>query len=376
MLPLSSASCPAAIVTLAVDSPPRGCSVMPFLHRFEDSRSVREIEQELQPKVQNMEKSSKRGKIPQHDWPSIIKRYEAGETLASIARTYDCSPPAISYIVSRSRTRESTAEERAIDTNRASEAPRAKSRSSKGSEPEGSGDAPEIKTIRVEDLSLETSIPVERMPIEPQQTAPADSMQDTDPSRAEVSGADGAIKREGTYAPNEKLAVAASQLDGGEPRRTLHLSLSQEGAHRSDTRRQHSPLGSHSSSSGTIPINRSSSIQQPGSLQPNRGRAADNTLPANGGSLQMMTEPHPAKDVDSFIDQSLRDRVDSDITAFLAAFDAALAQDTPESRAGLRDATDRLLRAGARTRIQLERLEARLPLPPRDGHSVPTWRPR
>jgi len=349
---------------------------MPFLHRFEDSRSVREIEQELQPKVQNMEKSSKRGKIPQHDWPSIIKRYEAGETLASIARTYDCSPPAISYIVSRSRTRESTAEEPAIDTNGASEAPRAKSRSSKGSEPEGSGDAPEIKTIRVEDLSLETSIPVERMPIEPQQTAPADSMQDTDPSRAEVSGADGAIKREGAYAPNEKLAVTASQLDAGEPRRTLHLSLSQEGAHRSDTRRQHSPLGSHSSSSGTIPINRSSSIQQPGSLQPNRGRAADNTLPANGGSLQMMTEPHPAKDVDSFIDQSLRDRVDSDITAFLAAFDAALAQDTPESRAGLRDATDRLLRAGARTRIQLERLEARLPLPPRDGHGVPTWRPR
>src|SRR5262252_6120449 len=78
---------------------------MPFLHRFEDSRSVREIEQELQPKVLNMEKSSKRGKIPQHDWPSIIKRYEAGETLASIARTYDCSPPAISYIVSRSRSK-------------------------------------------------------------------------------------------------------------------------------------------------------------------------------------------------------------------------------------------------------------------------------
>src|SRR5207244_6812552 len=50
-----------------------------------------------------MEKPSKRGKIPQKDWPSIIARYEAGETLASIARTYDCSPPAISYVVSRSR---------------------------------------------------------------------------------------------------------------------------------------------------------------------------------------------------------------------------------------------------------------------------------
>ncbi len=57
-----------------------------------------------------MEKSSKRGKIPQQDWPSIIKRYEAGETLSSIARTYDCSPPAISYILSRSRARGATAE--------------------------------------------------------------------------------------------------------------------------------------------------------------------------------------------------------------------------------------------------------------------------
>src|SRR5437868_1798517 len=57
-----------------------------------------------------MEKSSKRGKIPQQDWPSIIDRYKGGETLASIARTYDCSPPAISYIVSRSRARDATAE--------------------------------------------------------------------------------------------------------------------------------------------------------------------------------------------------------------------------------------------------------------------------
>jgi hypothetical protein len=90
----------------------------------------------------------------------------------------------------------------------------------------------------------------------------------------------------------------------------------------------------------------------------------------------MVTEPHRVKDADAFIDQALRERVDGDITAFLAAFDAALAQDTVESRTGLRDATDRLLRAGARTRIQLERLEARVPLPLRDGHAVPTWRAR
>src|SRR2546423_9148332 len=61
-----------------------------------------------------MEKSSKRGKIPQSDWPLIMARYEAGETLASIARTYDCSPPAISYVVSRSRERNPGAAARPI----------------------------------------------------------------------------------------------------------------------------------------------------------------------------------------------------------------------------------------------------------------------
>jgi hypothetical protein len=92
----------------------------------------------------------------------------------------------------------------------------------------------------------------------------------------------------------------------------------------------------------------------------------------------MIMEPHRTKESSAFIDQALRERVDGDITAFLAAFDAALAHDTPESRSGLREATDRLLRAGARTRIELERLEARVPLPPRDnsGHAAPAWRPR
>jgi hypothetical protein len=80
----------------------------------------------------------------------------------------------------------------------------------------------------------------------------------------------------------------------------------------------------------------------------------------------------------AFIDSELRARVDGDIAAFLAAFDAALAEDTPASRTGLREATDRLLRAGARTRIELERLEARMPLPPRDTgrQSEPAWRQR
>jgi hypothetical protein len=87
----------------------------------------------------------------------------------------------------------------------------------------------------------------------------------------------------------------------------------------------------------------------------------------NGPPPQLISEPRISGDSGTFIDKALRERVEADIAVFLTAFDAALAEDTPESRAGLREATDRLLRAGARTRIELERLEARAPLPPRNG---------
>ena len=85
-----------------------------------------------------------------------------------------------------------------------------------------------------------------------------------------------------------------------------------------------------------------------------------------------------ARDNGGFIDHALRERINEDIAAFLAAFDAALDHDTLESRTELREATDRLLRAGARTRIELERLEARIPLQSREANprSFPAFRSR
>jgi hypothetical protein len=100
--------------------------------------------------------------------------------------------------------------------------------------------------------------------------------------------------------------------------------------------------------------------------------------PGNVAAMRSAAEAQPAKEGGAFIDHALRERVDSDIAAFLAAFDAALDHDTAESRTGLREATDRLLRAGARTRIELERLEARVPLVPREkgGQEARGFRPR
>ncbi|HEV8029691.1 MAG TPA: hypothetical protein VGP42_01600 [Stellaceae bacterium] len=91
-----------------------------------------------------------------------------------------------------------------------------------------------------------------------------------------------------------------------------------------------------------------------------------NPFPVRPAPIHPAGESQRGKNGGAFIDQVLRERVDGDIAAFLAAFDAALESDTVETRTELREATDRLLRAGARTRIELERLEARAPLPARD----------
>ena len=57
------------------------------------------------------------------------------------------------------------------------------------------------------------------------------------------------------------------------------------------------------------------------------------------------------------VDAALRQRVNSDIAAFLVAFDSMFETNTPEARGVLLEATDRLLRAGARTRLAIEEAE-------------------
>jgi transposase-like protein len=42
-----------------------------------------------------------RGKIPREEWPKIAARFQSGVTLTEIARSYDCTAPAIRYIVGR-----------------------------------------------------------------------------------------------------------------------------------------------------------------------------------------------------------------------------------------------------------------------------------
>ena len=355
-----------------------------------------------------MEKSSKRGKIPQQDWPSIITRYESGETLASIARTYDCSPPAISYIVSRTRARSAAAE--AVAEAAARNAPAGMEhqllKGPSGEMPEHNVPAPGNNIPATEKPHGEpadnprsfsrpvTETRIVERPADPLQPnghdqSPGESPQAAAPvANRPPSEANGALLRHGNgqrgdtgpamLAQTPRAAGAGGAPQNGEQRRTLHLSLSPaNGPDGGESPPRNSPStansghpSNHPDRAAPRPAAEQQAFGQParhgptGHHPPTTGL---NTPPPNiARPIHPPSESPRANHGGAFIDRVLRERVDGDIAAFLTAFDAALDSDTSETRTGLREATDRLLRAGARTRIELERLEARAPLPARD----------
>ncbi len=63
----------------------------------------------------------------------------------------------------------------------------------------------------------------------------------------------------------------------------------------------------------------------------------------------------PADNGDGVLDPGLRVRLDDAVAEFRRHFDAAVAQPTPINLDSLREATDLLLRAGARVLMELDR---------------------
>jgi hypothetical protein len=362
-----------------------------------------------------MEKSSKRGKIPQSDWPLIMARYEAGETLSSIARTYDCSPPAISYVISRSRARHPDGETARQPTSPTPAGEPQLIKAANGDAAIGGIGRPQPAVPEAAPPALSPAEPprgetppVHSQPIAPPVLPAGDRRIDIRPRDgngfARPVGGEREPQPSGPFTrsappPAPRPAVPNHPVGpaNGDPRGRLHLSLgngspAHNGAPALEPRQPERPYapaapqpgpqgaGERGPWSPAPPQQRS-----PGPADQTRYGPASTSSPESARTDQPggygRGDGHPAQRKDgnsTYIDQELRTRVDGDIAAFLAAFDAALAEDTQESRAALREATDRLLRAGARTRIELERLEARMPLPPRDGgrQNVPVWRQR
>ena len=342
-----------------------------------------------------MEKSSKRGKIPQHDWPSIISRYESGETLASIARTYDCSPPAISYIVSRTRARDTAAEVTAPKAEAAASEQQtfkagvltvppdiAGNILTHSSDPPG-GDKASARHLdqpMPEQQPVNIPNPQERGWFADPPTVPPPGKGQGLLENNHLTQGNSEKPRDDPAADSPPIGTTiAARTPGahvstgqiGEPRRILHLSLAQKNGT--------APPAAHNATNtghttDVRPLPRPQGQSEFASLEPGQAppfRSAPNAPSATQGPGATPYQSHKTMQGSAFIDYALRERINDDIAAFLAAFDAALDHDTAESRTELRVATDRLLRAGARTRIELERLEARIPLPPRDGGSRP-----
>lgn len=301
-----------------------------------------------------------------------MARYEAGETLASIARTYDCSAPAISYIVSRSR-----------------EKPASESLAPSAVEPQLIKAPPSETSPAAVEPSVAAAPPAAELRREPPPEPPRENRERTE---ANLFHRNGSAER-----PSPAVAAAAPRpaaAANGDVRPKLHLSLGNGSSNGNGHSNGHGPGNGNGHSAEGHANGERPAYPQAGPRSPQYQDAAERAAPkpfqpaprgpfdqgGNGRDLFAAAEGRPQAqmpredsgtvrraDNGAFIDQELRTRVDGDIAAFLAAFDAALAGDTQESRFGLREATDRLLRAGARTRIELERLEARVPLTPRDS---------
>jgi len=322
-----------------------------------------------------MERASKRGKIPQSDWPLIMARYEAGETLASIARTYDCSPPAISYIVNRTRSKPT----REAPSPGAAEPQLIKSGMNGAGHGAASTELEAVGTLQPV-IANHTRTHEESVVAEPLAAATLSATASI--HHAPVEGS--------TPAPAEVLPrpqrTPIAAPPPAEPRPRLHLGFGSGNGHArgsSAPAEAGSAAGPRPQPAPPQPLPPSPSLRGDADRAaprpfdgPRRSEAMGNGHGHNrdGSGLSeprppmpAPREPAPRKDDAIHLDRELRSRVDDDIAAFLAAFDAVLAADTQESRFGLREATDRLLRVGARTRIELERLEARVPLPAREG---------
>ena len=98
-----------------------------------------------------MSNPREKGKIPHSEWPEIRMRYGNGESLASIARDYRCTAPAIRYIVKR---RLSSGDGEGEKAQPASSAPH-EAHAHAGPEPAGRKSVPARPAPRLSGITLE-----------------------------------------------------------------------------------------------------------------------------------------------------------------------------------------------------------------------------
>lgn len=116
------------------------------------------------------ESPKKRGRIPQSAWPQILERYRSGATLSAIAREFECTPSAISYIIKKA------------------EAASGQGDAAHGDDGQGDAQADDNQSSAPAAPAEETTAPVTAAPAspaaEPAPAAPAEAEAPAEPRRA------------------------------------------------------------------------------------------------------------------------------------------------------------------------------------------------
>lgn len=107
------------------------------------------------------ESPKKRGRIPQSAWPQILDRYRSGATLSAIAREFECTPSAISYIIKKAEAASGQSDAGQGDAGPAEgtqDAAQAAAGTSSAA-PETAGEAPAPVTPAVPETPAEAQVP-------------------------------------------------------------------------------------------------------------------------------------------------------------------------------------------------------------------------
>jgi transposase-like protein len=185
-------------------------------------------------------------KIPQGEWSAIAARYQNGESISTIARSYGCTPPAIHYILKRNRQYPAIAVGQSAREQRAATAgapigaiipdppPAPLRRVDKAERDPSSG------RVRASALATTTSgLPAEESGRKPAPSPPTPGLDRELHSRAETaiemfrSSFDAALE-EGSAGVRARLREAAADLMRVAARTTIVLDRATAGAERSN----------------------------------------------------------------------------------------------------------------------------------------------
>lgn len=276
-------------------------------------------------------------KVPQSEWPLIATRHKNGETQAAIARSLGVSASAINNILRRQA--EMPAEDAA-----------------------GTPIAPAEAGAPDEESDLHQPM----LPLVAERTAAGDH------SSNSVNSAEAAPpRRESPVNPAKTLSAGFRSEQVSD-----YLSLEEELAIEIKPAPQASappiPAGTgHARSNGALhnqPGHKPNPVNVPQGQFPrgsqSLGRRGDGQNA--GGPVSRPRDPGQYKETPDVltrpaaIDSRLEQEVETAIAGFRQAFKAMMASNSHSTRAALIGASDQLMRAGARTRILLSRLETQV----------------